>query len=331
MKKKIFLLLKIIIVLLVIFVLINFEIIDFKNVSSSLLNYNIIPVVLLLMLTIPISTFIWWNLLRDQKYNINYKTSFLIYSTGVFFNLFMPGGVGGDVIKGYYLYKYTEEKRRTASVMTVVISRIIGLHSMLTLCIFASLFFIEKIFFNQNLYSIFIFLYLIYGVAMFILFLLFYIKKLPHILISIIKKDNMGNAREIIIKIINILSLYENKKKLIFKCWLISISNHIIFASAFYLVAKILKLDFLSIAESISAITLSVIANSVPITPGGIGVGESSYNYFTLLILNNSLYADYAFGTIFFITLRILFSIISLFCGLSFIILGKPKEKYTNT
>ncbi|MFL2548897.1 MAG: YbhN family protein [Gammaproteobacteria bacterium] len=330
MKKKIFLLLKIIIVLLVIFFLINYEIIDL-NSFSYLLNFNIVPAALLLILTIPISTFIWWNLLRDQKYNINYKTSFLMYSTGVFFNLFMPGGAGGDVIKSFYLYKYTEEKRRTASVITVIIARIIGLHSMLTLCIFASLFFIEKIFFNQNLYSIFIFLYLIYGTFIFIIFLLFYIKKLPNILINIIKKDNMGRFREVLVKIINILNLYRNKKKLIFKCWLISIFNHIIFASAFYLVAKILKLDFLSIAESISAITLSIIANSVPITPGGIGVGESTYNYFTLLILNNSLYSDYAFGTIFFITLRILFSIISLFCGISFIMLGKPKEKYTNT
>ena len=161
MKNKIILSLKIVLVISVIFALLNYKIIDFSSITF-LLNFNIIPIILLLTLTIPISTFIWWNLLKDQNYNINYKSSFLIYTTGVFFNVFMPGGVGGDVVKGYYLYKYTEESKRTSSVMTVIISRIIGLHSMTTLCIIASLFFIENIFLDKNLTSVFLTLYLIY-------------------------------------------------------------------------------------------------------------------------------------------------------------------------
>ena len=249
MRNKIILSLKIVLVISVIFALLNYKIIDFNSIRF-LLDFNIIPIILLLVLTIPISTFIWWNLLKDQNYNINYKSSFLIYTTGVFFNVFMPGGVGGDVVKGYYLYKYTEESKRTSSVMTVIISRIIGLHSMITLCIIASLLFIEKIFLDKNLTSIFLTLYLIYGFILLMLFVLFYIKKVPNIIINRIKKENMSIIRDIIFKVINAISFYRHKKKLLLKCWLISLINHLIFIYAFYLVAKILKLDFLSFFET---------------------------------------------------------------------------------
>ena len=71
-------------------------------------------------------------------------------------------------------------------------------------------------------------------------------------------------------------------------------------------------------------------SNSVPITPGGIGVGEASYNYFYNLFLDNPDYSNLAFGSIFFLSYRVLYTFICFLCGLSFIILGKPNTKFTN-
>ena len=72
-----------------------------------------------------------------------------------------------------------------------------------------------------------------------------------------------------------------------------------------------------------------MISNSLPITPGGLGIGESVYNYFTLLFLENTALQVLTFGTIFFITFRLLFTLVALICGISFIMLGKPSKKYT--
>ena len=56
---------------------------------------------------------------------------------------------------------------------------------------------------------------------------------------------------------------------------------------------------------------------------------KSVYNYFTLLFIENTAYEVLTFGTIFFITFRLLFTLVALICGISFIMLGKPSKKYT--
>ena len=42
----------------------------------------------------------------------------------------MPGGTGGDIIKGVYLYKFVAESQRTGALFTIIIDRIIGLHAL---------------------------------------------------------------------------------------------------------------------------------------------------------------------------------------------------------
>ncbi|MCX7991358.1 MAG: flippase-like domain-containing protein, partial [Proteobacteria bacterium] len=50
---------------------------------------------------------------------------FELYMVGTFFNLFMPGTVGGDVIKAYYLYKGTQKKGD--SLVSVFMERYMGM------------------------------------------------------------------------------------------------------------------------------------------------------------------------------------------------------------
>ncbi len=66
--------------------------------------------------------------------------------------------------------------------------------------------------------------------------------------------------------------------------------------------------------------------NIIPLTPGGIGLGEGAFNF---LLLNISQYEeDLAYGSIFFITYRVLFTIVSLTGAYSFVMLKKPKNLY---
>ncbi|MBI5180798.1 MAG: flippase-like domain-containing protein, partial [Nitrospirae bacterium] len=52
-----------------------------------------------------ISTYRWKMLLHTEKMNIHFYNLVGYYFIGMFFNLFMPTIVGGDVVRGYYLYK----------------------------------------------------------------------------------------------------------------------------------------------------------------------------------------------------------------------------------
>ena len=321
-------LLKIIVAGILIFVMLEFQIIDFKQLPN-ILNYQVLFILLILFLTLPIANYGWWLLLKDAGYNIPYKSSFLIYTTGVFFNVFMPGGSGGDIIKCVYLYQYTEENQRSSSILTVLISRIIGLHALLFLTMFLSFFLFEKALSNQAIFNLFFLIYIVFFLFILVIFLLYFFKDFIFHRISSYKTKKFYKVKETILNILKITYSYKNKKLVLLKCWIISLINHSLFLSTFYFMSLILDLNVLNFFESIVVGGLSMISNSLPITPGGLGIGESVYNYFTLLFLENTALQVLTFGTIFFITFRLLFTLVALICGISFIMLGKPSKKYT--
>ena len=43
-----------------------------------------------------------------NKIFLPYLMSYYLYTTGLFFNIFMPGSAGGDLIKGLYLFKFVK-------------------------------------------------------------------------------------------------------------------------------------------------------------------------------------------------------------------------------
>ena len=68
----------------------------------------------------------WQLLLRVQGIELSWVRLFGLLLIGVFFNFFIPGGTGGDVIKIFYLLKETPGKR-TAAFLSVLVDRLIGL------------------------------------------------------------------------------------------------------------------------------------------------------------------------------------------------------------
>ena len=75
----------------------------------------------------------WQLLLRVQGVTIGWGRLVALVLIGVFFNLFMPGGTGGDVVRIFYLLKEVPGKK-TAALLTVLMDRLVG---MLGLVIFA--------------------------------------------------------------------------------------------------------------------------------------------------------------------------------------------------
>ncbi|MDO8427253.1 MAG: lysylphosphatidylglycerol synthase transmembrane domain-containing protein, partial [Deltaproteobacteria bacterium] len=50
-----------------------------------------------------------WSIILKKDINIPYLRLLSIYFVGMFFNNFLPTMVGGDLVKGYYLYKQTKK------------------------------------------------------------------------------------------------------------------------------------------------------------------------------------------------------------------------------
>lgn len=83
----------------------------------------------------------WWLLLRAQAIHIPVAAAVRLYYLGLFYNNVMPGSVGGDLLKAWYVAKHTD--KRLAGVLSVFVDRIIGLTGLILMAIAAYLAFIR--------------------------------------------------------------------------------------------------------------------------------------------------------------------------------------------
>jgi hypothetical protein len=107
----------------------------FDQVFSVLRNISLIAflsAIALFLFAQFISALRWKLLLPGEMSTWNL---FSLYMIGSFFNTFLPGLVGGDAVKGYYLYKVTG--KGTLAFASVFMDRYLGLLIMIVICALA--------------------------------------------------------------------------------------------------------------------------------------------------------------------------------------------------
>ena len=148
-----------------------------------------------------------------------------------------------------------------------------------------------------------------------------------NLFIKFINKNNSNIISNILIRILKSLITYKKKKFLLLKCWIVSLISHLILLSCFYIISISYDAQLFSYFESTFVAGLSLISNAIPLTPGGIGIGESAFNYLSEFFVGNQ---NIAYGGIFFITIRVLFNLVCLTGAISFVLLKQPSDLYKN-
>jgi uncharacterized protein (TIRG00374 family) len=83
-----------------------------------------------------LATMRWQLLLRIQKIRLSWLRAFAIVMIGLFFNILLPGLIGGDAVRLYYVFKQAPG-RKTPAALSVVMDRLLGLLSILFLAGFS--------------------------------------------------------------------------------------------------------------------------------------------------------------------------------------------------
>ncbi|MDR1190831.1 MAG: flippase-like domain-containing protein [Verrucomicrobiales bacterium] len=122
----------------------------------------------------------WRCLLRVQQVNPSLTLTWLIVMIGQFFNQFLPGSIGGDVIKAWYIVRQTPNLKERA-VLAVLLDRVLGLIAILFMTLLLILWQFEKIAADRDARLIIILLVALLGGVFLGLALLwlFPLKKLP--------------------------------------------------------------------------------------------------------------------------------------------------------
>jgi uncharacterized protein (TIRG00374 family) len=117
-----------------------FSRVDFKQVAAQLARAQ--PVyfalaLLLYMTAIVVNGAKWQVLLRAQGVQVPFGAVIRFIFVGFFFNNFLPANVGGDVMRGYSLARYTD--RTADAAVSVIVDRFVGLMAYMTTAVIAAI------------------------------------------------------------------------------------------------------------------------------------------------------------------------------------------------
>src|ERR1700704_4380826 len=100
---------------------------DKMNQALHAADYRWLGAAILAYILVEISAAMRWQiLLRVQGIRLNFFRLAGLFLIGMFYNQFLPGGTGGDVVKTYLLWKETPTKKPGA-LLAVLFDRMIGL------------------------------------------------------------------------------------------------------------------------------------------------------------------------------------------------------------
>ena len=317
MNKKIICLLKISISLSIIVYIFKTQV----NISQVYTYFSCAKPVWLVLAGFLFSAFIllaairWSVLLKAQKIIVPTVRFIRIYCIGIFFNLFMVGVTGGDVVKMYYIAKQTPKGIEGGT--TVFMDRIIGLSALLV-----GLFFGMFLIYPDQRLSFMFWPVALSFMAMLLFFCLIMNKKILKaipFLQALIARIPFQNK---IHRIYQSIYSYKKKKKQLIQVMLISLGIHFLFATMNYCVARAIGINNVGLQFYFVLIPLIGLLSALPISIGGWGIGEALYI---------SLFALFGVPAGQAVTLSIIvklyYSILGVCCSAAYMMPGLEKPK----
>lgn len=218
-------------------------------------------------------------LLRIIEIKINIFQSFKLTMIGNFFNLVIPGAVGGDVIKGYYLAKTEfEQKGRSAGIL--ITDRILGLMALLIISCISLLYLFKTSSFIFKISQSTISALLATGLTICLLFIAFvFISKHKAIRDRIKKLALMIFKEGFVYFIIEGLGSVTKKRRYLFIGVIISVFIQLICLYGIIVLTGITDSADKNAVALMAVSSVVMLSGVVPVSPGNIGWTELMATY----------------------------------------------------
>ncbi len=216
-------------------------------------------------------------LLKAQGVNLSIRYNFEIFFIGNFFNFILPGGVGGDVVKAFYLHKDVGEHAKT-SPYTVLFDRFIGFYVLSLMAVIVVICQWSRFSLLPKLHTL--------SLIMIALFL---------VLSSIMSLGCWRTSRELLVKLVpkRLVPIRKFAEQIASSFEFYAANPHHVLTSLAWgtlmQIFAILALAAIGVALHLEPIPLSAyffigplgyIVTSLPIAPAGIGVGQAAFLFF---------------------------------------------------
>jgi hypothetical protein len=195
-----------------------------------------------------------WRLLLHERFGLG--KLFSLYFIGSFFNHLLPGMIGGDAVKAYYLYRDTG--KASSAVASVFMDRYIGFTALILVGLIAFPFGFSY-FKGSYIEWILPLIALLFIAGSFIVFGL-----------------RIGRSLKFLAGFYDYFALYKEKKEVIVKTFLLSVVIQTIVIFGVYVLSRGLGVNVPLLPLFIFVPVISTIA-TVPISISGLGVREASF------------------------------------------------------
>lgn len=216
----------------------------------------------------------WWLLLKIQNIDISVRSVIEISYIGQFFNLFLLGSLGGDLVKVYYVTKFAS-KQKTLGIVSTIVDRCVGMIVLLSFVLVALLAQTEMLMASELLNDIFnIVALLLLCLILFFLFVIFLpLQVLDRVFSYPSKRMPKGHIIELAIRGVK---QYREYKGLSFAVIVVSVVIWALVFASGYCVALALNLQIVY-AALLTILAVVVLVSSLPISLGGHGMREGAF------------------------------------------------------
>jgi glycosyltransferase 2 family protein len=215
----------------------------------------------------------WFIIVRIQGLSQKLPSIISLTMIGNFFNTFMPGSVGGDLIKAWYIAGREPEKR-TRAVFSVLVDRVLGLAVIVAYSAITAIFFTQWLQNNHQLKLTALMIWLFTGTC-FVLTILFFwppsweLKITQNIIGLLHKNRRLGELTDSIMK-------FRNHFSALIGCIALSALSVLGIVMFHVYLGNLLGIP-LSTSQYFFIIPLALTVSAVPLLPGGIGTGQVAF------------------------------------------------------
>jgi len=242
------------------------EVLDHVWYENGIIYLSIAAVLFLLSLLV--LSFRWQILVSGYGLKIPTHTLFKYYLIGLFFNNFLPTGIGGDVLRIYNLIQSSGD--RTISFASVMTERLLGISSTLILAFISILLLRDE--FRTNLV-----LYLVVAMIMMVVvfFSIAFSKKLTIPIENITAKFTLFRLGERIQKFLDAIRFYSDSKIVYIKILAVSLVGQILIIVKAYFLALALGIE-VDLVYMFLVVPIAIILSMLP-SINGIGFRDGGY------------------------------------------------------
>lgn len=216
-----------------------------------------------------------WNVLNGALgFGIRYREAFSLSMIGLLFTVVIPGSVGGDVIKAYYV-GIRVPKRRAHAFTTILMDRYLGLLSLLTLGAAGVCWNYRVILANKVMTGLATFVVLAFlGGCLFLMALVLFSVQVTRILRRIeVRLPVFRHA----VKSCEALEAFRAKPVVLVLGVLMSIPSHLIACLGMRIAMGMVGAAAMPLERFLLIVPLGLISTAIPLSPGGVGIGQAAF------------------------------------------------------